>query len=91
VFAEFETNLRRERHLEGIAKAKAAGVFKGRPASMDAAQVREMKAQGLGASEIAKAFKIGRAPMRNVEWIVISPTVTYVLLVAFALWVGLGH
>jgi hypothetical protein len=25
VFAEFETNLRRERHLEGIAKAKAAG------------------------------------------------------------------
>jgi len=26
VFAEFETNLRRERQLEGIAKAKAAGV-----------------------------------------------------------------
>jgi DNA invertase Pin-like site-specific DNA recombinase len=25
VFAEFETNLRRERQLEGIAKAKAAG------------------------------------------------------------------
>jgi DNA invertase Pin-like site-specific DNA recombinase len=31
VFAEFETNLRRERHPEGIAKAKAAGVYKGRP------------------------------------------------------------
>jgi DNA invertase Pin-like site-specific DNA recombinase len=30
VFAEFETNLRRERHPEGIAKAKAAGVYKGR-------------------------------------------------------------
>ena len=28
VFAEFETNLRRERQLEGIAKAKAAGVEK---------------------------------------------------------------
>jgi hypothetical protein len=27
VFAEFETNLRRERQLEGIAKAKAAGVY----------------------------------------------------------------
>jgi DNA invertase Pin-like site-specific DNA recombinase len=26
VFAEFETNLRRERQFEGIAKAKAAGV-----------------------------------------------------------------
>jgi resolvase-like protein len=47
VFAEFETNLRRERQLEGIAKAKAAGVYKGRPASIDAAQVRAMKAQGM--------------------------------------------
>jgi DNA invertase Pin-like site-specific DNA recombinase len=28
VFAEFETNLRRERQLEGIAKAKAAGDYK---------------------------------------------------------------
>jgi DNA invertase Pin-like site-specific DNA recombinase len=30
ICAEFETNLRRERQLEGIAKAKAAGVYKGR-------------------------------------------------------------
>ncbi len=29
VFAEFETNLRRERQAEGIAKAKANGVYKG--------------------------------------------------------------
>jgi DNA invertase Pin-like site-specific DNA recombinase len=29
VFAEFETNLRRERQLEGIAKAKHAGIYKG--------------------------------------------------------------
>jgi DNA invertase Pin-like site-specific DNA recombinase len=28
VFAEFETNRRRERQLEGTAKAKAAGVSK---------------------------------------------------------------
>jgi DNA invertase Pin-like site-specific DNA recombinase len=61
VFAEFETNLRRERQIEGIAKAKAA-----RPASIDAAQVRAMKAQGLGASEIAKALKIGRASVYRV-------------------------
>src|SRR5712671_136602 len=33
VFAEFETNLRRERQLEGIAKAMALGVYKDRPAS----------------------------------------------------------
>jgi hypothetical protein len=40
---------RSTRQLEGIAKAKAAGVYKGRPASIDAAQVRELKAQGKGA------------------------------------------
>jgi DNA invertase Pin-like site-specific DNA recombinase len=61
VFAEFETNLRRERQLEGIAKAKAAGVYKGRPASIDASQVRKLKADGKGASEIAKSLGIGRA------------------------------
>jgi hypothetical protein len=47
VFAEFETNLRRERQLEGIAKAKAAGVYKGRPATIEAARVRELKAGGM--------------------------------------------
>ncbi len=61
MFAEFETNLRRERQLEGIAKAKAAGIYKGRPASIDAERVRTLKAQGIGASDIAKALKIGRA------------------------------
>jgi DNA invertase Pin-like site-specific DNA recombinase len=35
VFAEFETNLRRERQMEGIAKAKAEGVYKGRKPSID--------------------------------------------------------
>jgi DNA invertase Pin-like site-specific DNA recombinase len=54
VFAEFETNLRRERQLEGIAKAKAAGVYKGRPASIDATQVRAMKAQGLGPRKLQR-------------------------------------
>jgi DNA invertase Pin-like site-specific DNA recombinase len=66
VFAEFETNLRRERQLEGIAKAKAAGVYKGRPASIDAEQVRKLKAEGMGPSEIAKVLKIGRASVYRV-------------------------
>src|ERR1700734_3134366 len=61
VFAEFETNLRRERQLEGIAAAKKAGVYKGRPASIDVTKVRQLKAEGMGASEIARALKIGRA------------------------------
>ena len=45
VFAEFETNLRRERQLEGIAKAKAKGVYKGRKASIDPARVKQLKAR----------------------------------------------
>ena len=61
VFAEFETNLRRERQLEGIAKAKAEGVYKGRPPSIEADQIAALKAQGLGASDIAKRLGIGRA------------------------------
>src|SRR5687768_14797403 len=54
VFAEFETNLRRERQLEGIAKAKAAGVYKGRPPSIDVHKVQALKSEGLGPSAIAK-------------------------------------
>lgn len=61
VFAEFETNLRKERQLEGIAKAKAEGVYKGRPATIDATRVRALSAAGKGATEIAKELKIGRA------------------------------
>jgi DNA invertase Pin-like site-specific DNA recombinase len=66
VFAEFETNLRRERQLEGIAKAKAAGVYQGRKPSIDAANVARLKAAGLGASEIAKRLRIGRASVYRV-------------------------
>jgi DNA invertase Pin-like site-specific DNA recombinase len=56
----------RERQLEGIAKAKAAGVYKGRPASIEAGRVRELKAQGMRPVDIAKALKIGRASVYRV-------------------------
>jgi DNA invertase Pin-like site-specific DNA recombinase len=61
VFAEFETSLRKERQFEDIAHAKAAGVYKGHRASSKVEQVRSLEAQGMGASEIAKTLKIGRA------------------------------
>src|SRR5215469_11054995 len=66
VFAEFETNLRRERQLEGIARAKAEGVYRGRKPSIDPTKVRELRAKGMGATEIAKALKIGRASVYRV-------------------------
>ncbi|MGH7100796.1 MAG: recombinase family protein [Acetobacteraceae bacterium] len=62
VFAEFETNLRRERQLEGIAFAKTRGVYRGRKASIDAAEIRRLRDQdGLGPTAIARRLGIGRA------------------------------
>ena len=61
VFAEFETNLRRERQMEGIAKAKARGVYKGRKPSIDRIEVLRLEGKGMGASAIAKELGIGRA------------------------------
>src|SRR5258707_15854391 len=48
VFAEFETNLCRERQLEGIAKAKANGVYKGRRASITQLQCARCRRRGSG-------------------------------------------
>ena len=64
--AEFETDIRKERQREGIEKAKKRGVYKGRPASIDADKVRELKTAGLGASQIAKKMNIGRASVYRV-------------------------
>ena len=61
VFSEFETNLRKERQMEGIQKAKERGVYKGRKPSVDVEQVKALKESGLGASAIAKEMGIGRA------------------------------
>lgn len=64
VFAEFETNLRRERQLEGISAAKARGVYKGkgRTPTVDVREVHRLHEQEkLGPSEIAKRLKIGRS------------------------------
>ena len=61
VFAEFETNLRKERQLEGIAQAKARGVYKGRPPKIKPAEVAALKAGGFGAADIAKKLGIARA------------------------------
>ncbi|SET08548.1 recombinase family protein [Paracoccus homiensis] len=67
VFAEFETNLRRERQMEGIAKAKAAGVYKGRKPSIDAEEVKRLRdVEGLGPTEIAKRLGLARSSVYRV-------------------------
>ena len=49
-----ETNLRKERQIDGIDKGKAEGIYKGRKPSIDTSKVREPQAEGLGATEIAQ-------------------------------------
>src|SRR6195952_3566555 len=70
VFAEFETNLRRERQMEGIAEAKARGVYagKGRKQTVDTLEVRRLQKEGRRPSDIARELKISRASVyRHLE------------------------
>lgn len=60
VFAEFETNIRRERQQEGIAKAKAEGRYKGRPIAVDRNQVRKLYLGGMAKAKIARELGCDR-------------------------------
>ena|SRR6056297_2760820 len=67
VFAEFETNLRKERQLDGIAKAKASGVYKGRKPSINVDEVKRLKEEErLGATQIAQRMGIARTSVYRV-------------------------
>ena len=61
--AQFERELMLERQREGIAKAKAEGKYKGRKPTARAkgSEVKRMRLEGVGASEIAKRLNISRA------------------------------
>ena len=62
MFAEFETNLRRERQMEGIAAAKARGVYRGHKPSIDPAEVYRLYVdEKMRATAIARQLGIGRA------------------------------
>jgi DNA invertase Pin-like site-specific DNA recombinase len=61
--AQFEREIMLERQRESIAKARAEGKYKGRKATARAkeTEVQRLKAEGLGASEIARKLGLGRA------------------------------
>ena len=59
-FAAFETDVRRERQAEGIARAKADGIYKGRQPTIDADRVHALKAAGVGPTATALAMGISR-------------------------------
>jgi len=49
--------------MEGIARAKERGIYEGRKATIDAAEVSCLRSAGHGASEITRQLGIGRAPV----------------------------
>jgi DNA invertase Pin-like site-specific DNA recombinase len=61
VFAEFETNLRRERQMEGIAKAKQEGKYRGRKRTIDPHEVRRLVSADLTPSQAARHLRCSRA------------------------------
>ena len=60
VFAEFETNLRRERQAEGIAAAKRRGVYRGRAPKIDMSVIQAKLTEGLSPTEIARDMGVSR-------------------------------
>lgn len=61
VFAQFETAIRKERQMEGIAKAKAQGIYKGRPASIDPVMIQSALAAGETPAALAKRLNVARS------------------------------
>ena len=68
VVAEFERDRLRERTLEGIARARASGTHLGRPKTLDAHQIenlRRLREQGESYGSLAKTFNIARSTARE--------------------------
>lgn len=69
LIAEFETEIRRERQMEGIAKAKAEGRTGGRPKLVTPdteEQIRELRKSGLSIRKIAADVGFSKATIQKV-------------------------
>ena len=65
VFAEFETNLRRERQAERVAAAKRCGAYRGRPPRIDTEAIKQRLSMDLSPTEIARKLGISRGTVYN--------------------------
>lgn len=69
VFSEFEREIIRERVFAGLARAKAQGKRLGRPRRDDAkrvANVRRLRAKGMGIGKIARELGIGNSAVQRI-------------------------
>ncbi len=66
--AQFEREMMLERQREGIAKAKAAGKYKGRKATARAQSqdVLDMRSEGVSPTKIARKLGIGRTSVYRI-------------------------
>jgi DNA invertase Pin-like site-specific DNA recombinase len=64
--AEMELGFIKARQRDGIERAKSKGDVKGRKPTIDRSTVRDLFNEGIGASEIARRLKIGRASVYRV-------------------------
>ena len=60
VFAQFETDVRRDRQAEGIAQAKKAGKYAGGKQRIDRQAILKGLAEGKGPTEVALALGVSR-------------------------------
>ena len=64
--SEMELGFIKERQRAGIEKAKAAGKYKGRPTSLDHDKIKAMRAEGMGATAIARELHCTRGAIYKV-------------------------
>ena len=67
VFAQFETDVRRDRQSEGIAKAKKAGVYTGGKPRIDRVRAMELMAGGNGPAAVARVLGISRMSVYRIQ------------------------
>ena len=65
-FAEFERNIIRKRQAEGIARAKARGVYSRGRKRIDRAGVRALRSEGLSTYKIAAEMDISRMSVHRI-------------------------
>ncbi len=65
--AEFEADIRAERQRDGIEAAKARGVYKGRPATIDPAIIQTALAAGEAPAALSKRLGIARSTVYRLK------------------------
>ena len=67
VFAQFETDVRRDRQAEGIAKAKKLGVYTGGKPRISRAEVAALIKGGNGPAAIARTLGVSRMSVYRIK------------------------